>query len=639
MSEKFSFWRRVGKLPWIWRALMGLTILIALAYLPAFFAAFISDDFDYLAILFFNLRALVGGENWDAWFLKSINFYAYFRPFGHTLSLVDFLIGNLNPLIYHLTSVGMHVLATLSVYLLARRLTRRAHVAALAALIFALLPVHVSAVMWFAARYDTIVGFWFFLAIYFYATHRQRDDRRAYFLALLAFFFALLSKELALALPAIILLYDLWLEKKRLNFAGFVWRYAGIGATAIVYLALRFFFLRRVTERGLDFLGEGFGFWIDAIFVNAFHPFVSETNAELRVGLLFVVGLLAFALRARREILFGVAWIPVTYALTITTNASDYSFYLASFGVALVAASALDAWLAAKIPRALGVGAPVALIALYAAATLNGAGEYRRATEVAGAIVARVKELQPALAPDARLVFVGVPDKLPNDILVFRSGFASALALAYANPQLQIYRGERFPLWLDKRDRTFFFLVDHRRVLPRADITGALAQRARCASFEKTALEWKFARDAQGWEPWHQLADWRVENGALRARADGNDPYLGSPFFDVAALALGDIVITMRVRAAVPRLRAQIFWLTAAQTDFSPTLAADFDVQADGAWRTYRVNLAQTNKLFLDDRITRLRLDPVDAPAEIEIQSIQVLSHCSTLEGLRCECN
>ena len=113
---------------------------------------------------------------------------------------------------------------------------------------------------------------------------------------------------------------------------------------------------------------------------------------------------------------------------------------------------------------------------------------------------------------------------------------------------------------------------------------------------------------------------------------------MGSPAMDIPAIAIGDIEITMRVNAAQPTFQGQVYWLASGQQDFSPALKRSFTGQADGEFHTYRVDIAQSDMLLLGDHITRLRLDPVDAPAEIAIKSIQVDVHCASAGTGPCVC-
>ncbi len=278
----------------------------------------------------------------------------------------------------------------------------------------------------------------------------------------------------------------------------------------------------------------------------------------------------------------------------------------------------------------------VLLIAINATALFSRNQAYNQAGQVAAAIPEQVKALHPTVPPDARLIFVGVPDQVPEGPLVYLTGFHRSMQLAYQRT-LQILKLDKFPIWLDELDRIYLFQVDHRRVIERTDLSQALVERKNCLSFSRTTISWDFA-DAQGWEPWNQLEGFETREGQLLTRSEGNDPFMGSPPVDIPSIMIGDVQITMSVRASQPTAKGELYWLVSGQRDFSPGLQESFAVQADGQLHTYAVNLIKSNKLAIGDRIVQFRLDPVDAPAQIAIQSIRVSTQCDSLEGEHCKC-
>jgi hypothetical protein len=95
----------------------------------------------------------------------------------------------------------------------------------------------------------------------------------------------------------------------------------------------------------------------------------------------------------------------------------------------------------------------------------------------------------------------------------------------------------------------------------------------------------------------------------------------------------------MRARAEQPVLQGQIYWWTNKHEGFSPEWQQSFSIPSDGEWHVIRINLAATGKLFLDDTITRLRVDPADTPAEIEQSSIRISFVCTSSRGRGCVCS
>src|ERR1017187_5658425 len=127
----------------------------------------------------------------------------------------------------HLVNVLWHVVNAILVFALFRRLTAATWRSALVAALFALHPLHVESVVWIAERKDLLCGFFVLLSLLAYARHVRSDvcrvtqERRAsslvarhasrfYFLSLVFFALALMSKPMAVTLPFLLLLLDWW---------------------------------------------------------------------------------------------------------------------------------------------------------------------------------------------------------------------------------------------------------------------------------------------------------------------------------------------------------------------------------------------------------------------------------------------
>ncbi len=620
---------------WLGFVAFGLALLIGLAYSPMFLANFNADDYSFLRYLVFNGRALMNGELWHEWFIGGIVNYSVFRPMGHVFWLLDYLAFGLDPLGYHVTSLLYHLLAAFIAFILIQAFTRNRITASISALIFAVMPVHVEAVSWLAANYDVWCAIYFFLGVTFFIFYRRQHALRFYLFTLGAFALALSSRETALTFPGILVVYDLlYARQNRLRLPRALIEYVPF---AIVSAGRLFLFGHGY--RGLELAPEGWLYYVDANLGRAFDP-LAENLGDLRWVALGCVISLGLAFRFRAEIIFGLAWIPITLFTTTVGGVNDRSFYIPSLGLALILAIALASLVQNKIvfARLAGIIALIALVALYSLASFTRNQDYALASRSTQAILNQLINSHPTLPTNARLAFVGVPDATPQGAPIFGAGFWEAIHITYRDPSLRVIKLARFPIWLDDLDRTFFFLVDHRRVTERTDLLATLASRKQCANFSRIAFDWNFANDAQGWETWNELDDATNREGALVTRATGNDPFMGSPEFDVASLALGEIEITMRVRATQPTFEGQVYWLANDQPDFSPAFKQSFTGQADDVWHTYRVDLAQTGTLLLGNRITRLRFDPTNLPADIAVRSIRLIVHCTNDAKINCAC-
>lgn len=187
--------------------ILGVGLII---YLPALSASFQLDDGpsirDNAAI-----RHLSPGEIWNFW---PSRFFTY-------LSLaLNFHFSGLNPLPYHLTNIFIHLLNSVLVFLLLRKLLKSSDlVAGLGALLFLCHPLQTQAVTYVIQRATSLAAAFYLLSILFYLnaiqikknnedasiTDNHSGSRISFFFSWLFCVFALLTKEFTVTLPFVLL--------------------------------------------------------------------------------------------------------------------------------------------------------------------------------------------------------------------------------------------------------------------------------------------------------------------------------------------------------------------------------------------------------------------------------------------------
>ncbi|HEX7295172.1 MAG TPA: glycosyltransferase family 39 protein, partial [Pyrinomonadaceae bacterium] len=135
----------------------------------------------------------------------------FYRPIFQIWLLVNYKIGGLNTVWWHATSLMLHLLVTASVFALGRLLVNDEVAAGIAALLFGLHPVHVEAVTWISGVTEPLMAIFFVASFFFYLKSKRQPHRKWLILSLVLYACALLSKETAVMLPAIIVLYR-WIE-------------------------------------------------------------------------------------------------------------------------------------------------------------------------------------------------------------------------------------------------------------------------------------------------------------------------------------------------------------------------------------------------------------------------------------------
>jgi len=143
-----------------------------------------------------------------------------------TLGL-DYTIWKMNPFGYHLTNLLFHLANALVFYFLALALYRIVRpspssesevtpwlAALIAALVFAVHPLRVESVSWVTERRDVVSGLFYLLTLFVYVRGFDGTNRpirkKNYWLSLGFFALALLSKEIVVTLPVILILLDLY---------------------------------------------------------------------------------------------------------------------------------------------------------------------------------------------------------------------------------------------------------------------------------------------------------------------------------------------------------------------------------------------------------------------------------------------
>jgi tetratricopeptide (TPR) repeat protein len=203
---------------------LGLTLLTLVAYLPSLDNGFVGyDDRPYVTE---NPHVQAGvtaaGLRWAATAVVSANWH----PLTLLSHMVDCQLFGLNPRGHHLTSLVLHLAAVLLLFAVLRRMTGAALRSAAVAALFAVHPTHVESVAWVAERKDVLCGcFWMLTLAAYLGYVRRRQAGGPWGLRYLgvagAFVLALLAKPMAVSLPFVLLLLDVWpLARLRLDGRG-----------------------------------------------------------------------------------------------------------------------------------------------------------------------------------------------------------------------------------------------------------------------------------------------------------------------------------------------------------------------------------------------------------------------------------
>lgn len=128
--------------------------------------------------------------------------------------MLDFQLFGMDAGWHHLTNVLIHTASSLFLFALLRRMTGRTWESVFVAFVFALHPLHVESVAWISERKDVLFAFFWFLTTWLYLDFVERKTLGRYALVILAFSLGLMSKQMIVTLPFVLLLIDAWPLKR-----------------------------------------------------------------------------------------------------------------------------------------------------------------------------------------------------------------------------------------------------------------------------------------------------------------------------------------------------------------------------------------------------------------------------------------
>lgn len=193
----------------------------------------------------------------------------YYRPVVSSSYAIDYHYWGLDPYGFHLTNIIIHCIASMLLFrifqVLFWRYKYRNLFSLLSALIFVVHPIHTEAVSWISGRTDSMVTMFFFASFLFYIefvreknhnkkqTDAKNEESRNLLYLFLSFVFyalGLLSKEMIVTMPLIILLYDFVYRKKDIQYLKKnLWIYAGFVVITAAFLLIRHNLLKDFPDR------------------------------------------------------------------------------------------------------------------------------------------------------------------------------------------------------------------------------------------------------------------------------------------------------------------------------------------------------------------------------------------------------
>jgi tetratricopeptide (TPR) repeat protein len=196
--------------------LMPVLICLALAILTVITFWSLKDcgfiNFDDPIYVYENAY-VQAGLNWNnigQAFSFELAKVGHWHPLTWLSLMLDYQIFGLNPHGFHLINLLFHVMNTILLFLILRRMTKTLWPSAFVACLFAIHPLHVESIAWITERKDVLSTFFCMLTLGAYSYYVESPGFRRYVFVFLFFALGLMAKPMLITLPFVLLLLDYW---------------------------------------------------------------------------------------------------------------------------------------------------------------------------------------------------------------------------------------------------------------------------------------------------------------------------------------------------------------------------------------------------------------------------------------------
>jgi hypothetical protein len=418
------------------RALLALVVILGAVapYLPTIDDYFVQDDFGVVGLL-----STKPATSFPRWFVSPWMDEIWgeppdeLRPFPAVSYQVAALLGAGSPVANHVINIGFHAVNAWLVFRIAEvavGLTLPA--AALAGLVFAVLPMQAESVAWVTGRVDSMPACFYLASFLLFHLWRTRGGTSRYGWSVALCFVALFTKQNTVTLPLALVVWDL-LGLRRPVRASWEWIRPYVPFVLLTggYLGLRYAIFGEVAREGR--LGpEYVNLFFDNASIHLRRMIFGEAGLSVRplraavmVGAAFSLVAIVRSLRRDRErtrflgpsIYFLIVWVALGLAPTIVAGyGSPRHMYLASVGWAVGLGAAYQVLAESKPRKLMPAVAGVLVAVVLAAYVFQLHGEVRlwgRRSAVSRKVVSDI-EREAAAVPRGTLLIVDPPQRSSN---------------------------------------------------------------------------------------------------------------------------------------------------------------------------------------------------------------------------------
>ncbi len=301
-----------------------------------------------------------------------------YRPLVMVTYSLNYAWGGSDVTGYHAVNIGLHAISAILVVFLLWQLTANRIAAILGGALFAVHPIHTEAVNYFTARASIFYTLWSLLTVISFIRFRQTGQLFALVGALASFTAALLTKETAIVVPVLLVVYDVYFRGVGLEgLKRWIAPHLAFLSVSVAFLLARWVTIGSFGPKAITgdlwtvFLTFAMVFkktlqgQLFPAHLSAFHPMdyvasLADPGVVIACAVLIVVVALSVVLHRRAPLLsFGLLWFPIGLlpiaGLAFITEMDLYQEnrgYFSSVGLVLIAGPLLATCWAAGSTRA-----------------------------------------------------------------------------------------------------------------------------------------------------------------------------------------------------------------------------------------------------------------------------------------------
>ena len=186
----------------------GLALATVIAYEHLYHSDFVDYDDDMYVTENPHVKNGITGES-ISWAFTTGHAYNW-HPLTWLSHMLDCQLFGTGPGWHHLTNLLLHIINTLLLFSVLKRMTGALWASGFVAAAFALHPLHVESVAWISERKDVLSTLFWLLTMAAYLWYVRRPGLSRYLLTLLCFALGLMAKPMLVTLPFVLLLLDYW---------------------------------------------------------------------------------------------------------------------------------------------------------------------------------------------------------------------------------------------------------------------------------------------------------------------------------------------------------------------------------------------------------------------------------------------